>query len=342
MRKDAEPMLNGRTQVLKSKPNGTGSRVASVDLARGLALGGMALFHLNWDLAYLHWRQTGPADSPAWMMFGNLVAGTFLCLSGVGLVLAERSGRRSALRRLALIAAAALAITAVTGWLFPQDYIFFGILHCIAVTNLIALPFLDASLPVLVGVAALAAVAPRLLSSARFDGSWGWWSGLSQALPRTLDYRPVLPWLGAVLLGVALARVLFREPPYWQPKAALARAVALAGRHSLFIYLTHQPVLLGLLLLVGLAWPPAPPNWVEAFSRQCRAECTAAGAGEAGCKAACDCVQRGLTPMLGAAEAKAPLPLHTPTRQELDRISAACLRAEDPVLDGESGTGAGR
>ena len=306
-----------------------------LDVARGLALCGMVLFHFDWDLAFLHWRETGPASSPAWMAFGHLIAASFLFLSGYGLVLAEAGGWRAAARRLGLIAGVALAITAVTRWLFPQDYIFFGVLHCIAITNLIAMPFLRAPVVVVLATAGLAGIAPLFLSSSRFDGAWWWWLGLSQASPRTLDYRPVLPWLGVVLLGIGMARI-WPYLPSWRPKLAVSKATAWAGRHSLFVYLTHQPALLGVLLLVGLVHPPPAVDTAGDFSRQCRAECVAAGAGFEGCKAACECVRAKIGPLIGstAREPGTPLPLH----DGLLEASAACLRAE-PSTDRQVGPG---
>ena len=119
-------------------------RIAWIDTTRGLAIAGMVAFHLDWDLAYLGFVATSPAASPAWMFFGNTVAATFLCLSGVGLALARPLGRVRALRRIGIIAGAALTVTLSTLWLFPEDAITFGILHCIVVTNLVALVLRDA------------------------------------------------------------------------------------------------------------------------------------------------------------------------------------------------------
>ena len=307
----------GRPNIRSSRP-----RVAIVDAARGLALCGMVLFHLEWDLAYLHWIDLSPANSPGWMMFGHAVAASFLFLSGVGLVLAHRGPRTLALRRLAVIAGVALAITAVTRWIFPQDYIFFGILHCIAVTNLIALPFLRAPLWAVAATAALAGAAPWLLTSSGFDGPWWWWLGLSRSLPRTLDYRPVMPWLAVVLLGVGVAR-LSPALPAWRPRTSLPKALSWAGRRSLPIYLAHQPLLLGVLLAAGLARPPTAITTAAEFSSQCRAQCVAAGAGLEGCRAACECMFGRLGRLDRSSDPRGLL--RTPTQAELRDAGAACM-----------------
>ncbi len=65
------------------------------------------------------------------------------------------------------------------------------------------------------------------------------------------DYNPMLPWFGYVLIGIAVARLVPPQRwPRWQPHAAMSRMLCLAGRHSLLVYLVHQPILMGLLWTV--------------------------------------------------------------------------------------------
>ena len=309
-------------------------RVVVVDVARGLALCGMGLFHFDWDLAFLHWRETGPESSLAWIILGHVVAGAFLALSGFSLVLAEPKGTIAALRRLALLTGAALTITLVTRQLFPQDYIFFGILHCMAVTNLVALILLRMPVvPLLIG-AAVAAAAPFVLASGWIDGPAWWWLGLGRSLPRTLDYRPVLPWLSCVLAGVAAAR-LCPGLPRGSPRSIVMRGLAWAGRHSLPLYLLHQPLLLGLLTLITLIHPPPPVNEAAAFMRECRAGCIASGAGAEGCEAACECVRVKLAP--GPTSGDRPTLLHPPSREDLLDAGKTCLAIATPPA-GDAGS----
>ena len=279
------------------RPNGVAQpgRIDLLDAVRGIAVLGMVAFHLDWDLAYFGYVQTPPMASSAWSAFGQIVATAFLMLSGVGLVLARGRGLPHALGRIARIAGCAAAITAMTAWLFPQEVVSFGILHCIAATNLIALPLLRTRVAWVMAVAAAALLAPVLLTTGLTEGSPWWWLGISTAVPRTLDYRPLLPWLGFTLLGVVTGRNLplnsiHRLTRPWMA-SPLWRALGLVGRHSLLTYLMHQPVLFGLLWLVT----PAPaPDSLGAFIPACQAECQAAGASAAGCKAACTCAEQQL------------------------------------------------
>ena len=69
--------------------------------------------------------------------------------------------------------------------------------------------------------------------------------------PMTEDYVPLFPWAGFVFLGVTLGQALARRR-----FGAIAlfdrapRVLAMLGRHTLLIYIVHQPILLGLLWLV--------------------------------------------------------------------------------------------
>jgi len=90
------------------------------------------------------------------------------------------------------------------------------------------------------------------LQHPQFDQPWMQWIGLMTHKPITEDYVPLLPWFGVVLLGLFLGKLFLRSEwskglSDWHSDHAAARLLAFAGRHSLVIYIAHQPVLLGLL-----------------------------------------------------------------------------------------------
>ena len=188
-------------------------RISWIDAARGLALLAMAAYHFTWDLTAFRWIDPAVIMSRPFHLLGHVIAATFLLLVGASLVLA-RTTRDHALwrdprywRRWAQVAAGAGAITLVSFQMFPQAPIFFGILHCIALSSLIALPFVEAPVALTLAAAALALAAPSLFASAAFDPKALWWTGLETVTPASNDFRPLLPWLGFVLLGVAGARL---------------------------------------------------------------------------------------------------------------------------------------
>jgi uncharacterized membrane protein len=231
-----------------------GQRIPAVDLARGVALLAMTVFHFCWDLEMFGVLPVGTMATAFARNSAHLIAGSFLALVGVSLVLAHGNGIRwpSFWRRWLMIAGAAVVITIATRIATPDAFIFFGILHSIAVGSILALPFLviPAWLVALAGVAV--AAAGIWLNFEALDAPVWWWTGLSLLIPRSNDYVPVFPYFGLILFGVALGKwaVASNVPKRlrrYDLAAAPARAGRFIGRHSLLYYLAHQPVMIGML-----------------------------------------------------------------------------------------------
>ena len=105
----------------------------------------------------------------------------------------------------------------------------------------------------LIAVAAGVAVvlAGTTLAHPAFDDRLMSWLGFTTRRPATQDFVPLFPWLGVVLLGVGLGHALVRRR--FGPLASVARApgaLRWMGRHSLPIYMLHQPLLMGTLWLL--------------------------------------------------------------------------------------------
>lgn len=281
---------------LPSTPPRPSRRIDALDLARGAALAAMAAYHGLWDLGFLQLTPQNFALTPTGRLAAHGIAGSFLLLVGIGLVLANGDGVRwrPFTLRLAKIGGAALLITLATRFAFPESYIFFGILHCIAVSSLLGLPFVF--LPAwITGLAAVAVVlAPRVVAHPLLDAPVFYFLGLGRGLPDSNDWVPLFPWLGPVLAGIALARLV--RPAFagsrlsrWKARTPLARGAAFAGRHSLAVYLIHQPVLLALLTGLVTLTGPHPRAGLAGFRKDYAAHCTRTG-GEAGaCRIAARC-----------------------------------------------------
>jgi uncharacterized membrane protein len=227
----------------------THRRLPLVDLARGIALIGMVVFHLTFDLGFYGLIDPGTVLQPFWMAFARTVAGAFVLLAGVSLVLAHGQGIRPGafLRGTGIVALAALAVTLATRVAIPQAWVFFGILHIIAVSRVMGLAALRLPVWALVGLGVAVWAAPYLWQSDAFNTRTLAWIGFASVQPPSMDLEPIFPWFGPFLLGMALARSGL--VPRWTVGGPLVRA----GRHSLAIYLVHQPVLLGTLWLVVAA-----------------------------------------------------------------------------------------
>jgi uncharacterized membrane protein len=307
-------------------------RLAVVDVARALALVGMAVYHLSWDLAYFSLIPSGFPFSSPMRLLSHAVAATFLALVGVSLVLAHRETfhRRAFLRRLALIAAAALLVTAASVALAPADAITFGILHCIVIASLLAAPLIQAPLAAAVAAMALVFAAPAFIASPAFDVPSVAWLGLGAKFPDTFDWRPLAPWSGFVFLGLIGARLaspFFKGARIarWRPVGVVPRAAAFAGRHSLPIYLIHQPVLFALLFaLTGFSSPDVRRNETS-FNEVCRSQCAAGGGDAAHCDRSCDCVAARLK-QANMAVAFSRAELDASQHAQFSAIIQACAR----------------
>ena len=275
------------------------SRLEAIDLARGVALVAMAIYHLAWDLEFFGYATPGMTAEGGWRLFARSIASSFLFLVGVSLFLAHARGFRRGpfLTRLAMVAGAAAAISLVTWLAVPGGFIFFGILHQIALASVLGLAFMRAPawVAIVVGVAVFAA--PHFLRSTFFDHPALWWVGLSSVNPHSNDYVPLFPWFAAVLFGIAAAK-LAAAAGLFQRLGQVSlyewtRPLQFCGRHSLAFYLIHQPVLIACVWLFSLIAPPAPMAADVAFTRACTAQCEEAR-GQEFCALYCVCVLEGL------------------------------------------------
>jgi uncharacterized membrane protein len=229
----------------------TPARVEPVDALRGLAIVAMVAFHVAFDLALFRLVRIDFERDLFWVLARGAIVATFMALVGISLVLARRQ-RVSATRRwrrVAVIAACALAVSAASYAAFPRTWISFGILHAIALSSVIAWP-LAARPRLALALGAAVIAAGVLVAHPAFDAPGLRWIGFATRPPPTEDYVPLFPWLGVALVGIALGDILARRG--FRPLAALARAPRLLrwlGRHSLAVYMVHQPILIGALAL---------------------------------------------------------------------------------------------
>ena len=235
-----------------------GERLFWLDGVRTIALLGMIVFHFARNLEIFGILPTGTTLTGSWALFARVVAGSFLCIAGLSFVLAHRHGFRPQawLKRFLLISGAAVLVTTATFIAFPDQFIYFGILHAIGFASIVGLAFLRAP-SWLTGLVALVVVVVGSASiDPLFHSAWLAWTGLSETVRPSLDFIPVVPWLGAFLFGMALAQCcpLSQLARAWRP-TPLLRSLAWSGRHSLVIYLAHQPILLGLIWLTVMVQP---------------------------------------------------------------------------------------
>lgn len=232
------------------------ARLAVVDAMRGVALALMVIYHFFFDLAHFGLAGFDFYADAFWLNFRTLILSLFLVLVGVSLVLSVRKNLRIGrfMKRLLRIAGAALLVSLATWWMFGERFVFFGVLHFIALASLLGLLFVHKPVVALVFGAAL------LVIGNGWQFPWfdqpGWrWIGLMTHKPATEDYVPLLPWFGIVLAGIFIGDVLSRGGYLEKLNGLLpagsapVRVLTFSGRHSLLIYLLHQPLLFAVISL---------------------------------------------------------------------------------------------
>ena len=313
-----------------------GRRFAAIDAIRGAAIAAMVIYHGAFDLSARSLIPVNVVRDAGWIVFARSIAGTFLLLVGIGLVLATRKGLRIRpyLRRLGLIAASAALVSLVTWWVEPQEFIFFGILHEIALASILALPFLWLPAWIVAPVAAAAIALPYVFTSPFFDWPPLWWVGLSATTPVTVDYVPIFPWFGVVLFGILIGRLFvadFLDSPFtrWRPANLLGKAAVWAGRWSLVIYLIHQPILYGLLWAASPFVSPNQTALERNFMDQCTQACHLQGRDDATCNTFCGCM---FTNLAGTdlMSVRTMNDLTDAQRTRWNGILAACRPADSP------------
>jgi len=305
------------------------ARLPGIDVLRGLAVAAMIVYHFTWDLRFFNLIALDIVHHPFWMAFARGIAGSFLLLSGVSLALMTQDGVDwpKFLKRLAVIGGAALLVTIGTFFAMPDSYIFFGILHCIALSSVLALPFLRLPVIVTAIVAAAVIALPMVFSHPLFDAPLLQWVGLGTRFPRTNDYVPIFPWFGVALAGVALGQLIARQPPALltnEPSGTLA-FIAKAGRWSLPIYLVHQPVLMALVGAVALALPSREADSItQDFRQACQQSCIAVGESQEMCTRYCVCSEADIR----KADLWTPLVRNNLTARQQQQISAITAQCQ--------------
>jgi uncharacterized membrane protein len=314
-------------------------RAPALDTARGLAIAMMVVYHAAWDADFFGLAPAGFFAGRGWDWFRYVILSSFLLLVGVGLVLAHGEGFRARRfwRRLVLIATCAGLITLASALAFPRFVIVFGVLHCIAVSSLLFLAFLR--LPWLVtGLAGLAVIAAGSLTFQAFDTPYLGWIGFRPVPPASRDFVPLVPWFGVVLLGMALARMRLPLPAKatgYRPATLAGRGVAFAGRHSLIVYMAHQPVIfLAMAGLAALALPLGTASWHgsavysaaygRSFVTACRRSCTRGGLSADACAAYCQCMLSQVRRELPSADLD-PRTISPENRARLRELGRQCL-----------------
>lgn len=245
-------------KVKLSNPVKSATRFDRLDVLRGVAIVWMTIYHFCFDLNYFGWIKQDFYHDPVWTWQRSAIVSLFLLCAGAGQAVALHQGQTWTRfwRRWAQVAACALLVTAGSYWMYPKSFIYFGVLHGIAVM-LIVVRF-TAHWGVWLWPLGAVAIASKFIASYAVS-TWaslqflnergfnvlGW---ISQ-LPVTEDYVPIFPWLGVMWWGVAATQWLLahRRNLMTGGIAPATRWLAWLGTWSLTWYMLHQPLMIGMM-----------------------------------------------------------------------------------------------
>lgn len=242
---------------MQNKNTNSTSRYAVLDAIRGFALVHMILYHTSWDLVYLF-----GFDWPWYRSYTAYLWQQSICWSFIFLAGFCQSLGRQRYRRGWIVFSAGALISILTRLLMPQNQILFGVLTLIGSCLLIV----TACEPLLNRIPPLAGF---LLNTVFFiwtknvpQGYLGLGKKFIISLPRSwythlytaylgfppsnfhsTDYFPLIPWLFLFTAGYFSFRYWKQQNLLHLLKPSFIPPLEWLGRHSLIIYLLHQPLL---------------------------------------------------------------------------------------------------
>ena len=230
-------------------------RFWEIDSLRGIAIVFMITFHVFFDLGYNGIFPSVSGNIPI-SIIGKIAFIMFLFISGISLSLSysktlskgEKPVFTKYLKRGLYVFGYGLIITVVTKLYLKDGFIIFGILHLIGVSIIISYPLLRfVKLNFILGILVL--ISGFFLSVLSLPFPWLLWLGLKPENFYTLDYFPIFPYYGLVLLGIAFGNHYYKSYKrrfYLSDLSSksFVKFFGFLGRHSLFIYLVHQPIII--------------------------------------------------------------------------------------------------
>lgn len=237
-------------------------RLDTLDTLRGFAVVWMTLFHFSFDLNQFGYTQQNFYSDGFWTGQRSAIVSLFLFCAGLGQAVAVQQAQslQRFWRRWLQVAGCALLVTAGSYLMYPKSFIYFGVLHGIAVMLLVMRltsgwgRWLWWAGGLVFAIKAIAPYAHEYWPGIDFLHQPAFnWLGFISRKPITEDYVPLLPWLGVMWWGLAAGQWLLAQRPQWLRHTVPVAAAPLAwlGRWSLSWYMLHQPVLIGALMALA-------------------------------------------------------------------------------------------
>jgi uncharacterized membrane protein len=230
-------------------------RLIGIDIFRGWAILLMVIFHFSYDIHYFNIIDFQIQSNTFFIWFRFLIVSMFLLTVGMSLKLAHQQKINwSSLKKRALyLGIASFLVTSSSYVIFPNSWIYFGILHFILIASFIVLPLLNHPyLSLILAVTSFIAFHMEIINM-----HW-----LFNLLVNPLHLPPKIsvdvvrfvPWISFVLIGMSMVSLgwhqKFFNTYFFNRKSSINNFFSFLGQHALLIYLIHQPLLFGLFMLL--------------------------------------------------------------------------------------------
>jgi uncharacterized membrane protein len=216
-------------------------RIFELDVIRGAAIVLMVIFHFGYDLSLFGYTSYNTNAEIEWRLFRATIVSGFLLSVGMSSYLAYRNGINWNKLGVAFgkLAGTSVLITLGSLYMYPQNWIYFGVIHFITVALPISLIFINR--PIIALFLGIAIIMAYFLGLLNLTLVWEWSVNTMNIPKYTVDMVSFIPWFGVVLLGIFIAHKNLFGLKLKNTKVMCF--VSWLGKHSLIIYLIHQPIL---------------------------------------------------------------------------------------------------
>jgi len=232
------------------------TRQWEIDFLRGSAVILMIFYHFIYDLINI-------AEIPSfvvpsfWRLGPEVIAGMFLLTSGLSsfkqMILKNKSPWEVSWKKSKKVLLYGTLLTLVTLIFTSDTIILFGILQCIGISILLGTFFLTTQPRKLIILAiSTLIIGWELEHLGYYNISSQWVSHNLAGGRKMLDFFPMLPWFGYYLLGIFWGKTNFSKFCNRFQKRQAYSPILFLGRHSLWMYLVHQPILILILYILGV------------------------------------------------------------------------------------------
>lgn len=225
-------------------------RYFELDLLRGIAVVLMVCFHFGYDLALFGYTSYQTTVDAEWIIFRGVILSMFLLGVGMSSYLAYTDGINwtKVWKHTVKLTAISIVISIGSYFVFPDQWIYFGVIHFITIASLASLAFLNRpKLSLFLGVGI---IVTYVLGYFHFDPVLAYSVEHFHIPAYTVDVVSFTPWFGVVLIGMFLMHKRLFGIAIKENKTG--QSVAFLGKHSLIIYLLHQPILFGMFTVIKL------------------------------------------------------------------------------------------